>query len=81
MLTESHPDLVTRWCHRPGQGCSKVKRAAEAISEALAVPEPDVEAENELEARWCYRPGQGCSKAKRAADALAKAAADAVAEL
>lgn len=72
-------ELVTRFCHRPGQGCSKLKRAADAAAEALAMAAPQAEAGDELVARWCHRPGQGCSKAKRAADALADAVADAYA--
>lgn len=70
-------EAIQRFCHRPGQGCSKLKRAAEAAAEALAVPEPAAEAEAEPWRRFCHRPGQGCSKAKRAAEALADAIADA----
>ena len=59
------------FCYRPGEPCSKMKRAAEAIAEAVADAEP--------EARhvWCYRPGEPCSKAKRDALALAEAVAEA----
>ena len=68
-----------RFCHRPGQVCSKVKRAADAAADALAMPEPEAEADPWFR-RFCHRPGQVCSKAKRAADALADAIADANAE-
>jgi hypothetical protein len=80
MLTHT-PEAIQHFCRTPGQGCYKVKRAAEAIADALAEPE----AEAGLDARgiqhFCRTPGQGCYKAKRAADALAKAAADAAADL
>lgn len=74
-------EAIIHFCHRPGQGCSKVKRAAEAIAEALAQPEPEAEADAEPIRHFCHRPGQGCSKAKRAADELAKAAEEAVSSL
>ncbi len=82
MLTIS-PEVIRRFCHRPGQGCSKVKRAANAIADALAEPEAEAGPNADARAiqRFCHRPGQGCSKAKRASDALAKAAADAAADL
>ena len=70
-----------RFCHLPGQVCSKVKRAADAAADALAMPEPEADADaNPWFRRFCHRPGQVCSKAKRAADALADAIADANAE-
>ena len=80
MLTR-FAEAIIHFCHRPGQSCSKVKRAADAIADALAVAEPAPEADAEPIRHFCHRPGQGCSKAKRAADQLSKAAADAVAEL
>lgn len=74
-------DAMERFCHLPGMGCSKVKRAAEAIADALAVPEPEADAEAEPFRRYCHLPGQGCSKAKRAAEEFKRAAEDAVAAL
>jgi hypothetical protein len=80
MLTHT-PEAILHFCRRPGQGCFKVKRAAEAVAEALAEPEPAAEPEAIAIDHFCRRPGQGCYKAKRAAEALAKAAADAAADL
>lgn len=78
---EADAAAFRRFCHRPGQVCSKVKRAADAAADALAEPEPEAEAEADpWFRRFCHRPGQSCSKAKRAADALADAIADANAE-
>lgn len=89
---EPVPDAEATWrfCQRPGQGCHKLKRAAEAAAEALAAAEPEPfctrvgqgckrDAKAEADWRFCQRPGQGCHKAKRAADALANAVADAMA--
>ena len=59
-------------CGRRGQPCGKVKRAAEAVAEAVAVPEP--------EAYGCGRRGQPCGKVKRAAEAFAEALAEPNAE-
>ncbi|KAK8218426.1 hypothetical protein IWZ01DRAFT_563769 [Phyllosticta capitalensis] len=61
------------FCYFPGEPCSKVKRAAEAVTEALALPEPEAEATKTKGLHFCYFPGEPCSKAKRAADALADA--------
>ena len=74
---EAEPDATTthHFCYRPGQPCSKLKRAAEAVSEAMAAPEASADAYH----HFCYRPGQPCSKAKRDALALAEAVADAYA--
>ena len=58
-----------------GNGYSKVKRAAEAIAEALAEPEPVPEAHWN---RWCHKPGQSCNNKRRAADELLEAAHSAV---
>ena len=52
-----------------------MKRAAEAVADALAAPMADAEAE--AIHRFCYRPGEPCSKAKRDALALAEAVAEA----
>ncbi len=71
-------EAIQHFCHRPGQGCSKLKRAADAAAEALALAAPNPEADARIQ-HFCHRPGQGCSKAKRAADALAEAVADAYA--
>lgn len=80
---EAGPDAaaearIRHFCHRPGQSCGKVKRAAEAAAEALAMPEAGPEADPRIH-RFCHRPGQSCGKAKRAAEALADAVADAYA--
>lgn len=69
-------EAIQRFCHRPGQGCSKLKRAADAAADALAFAAPIADADAGIQ-RFCHRPGQGCSKAKRAAEALADAIADA----
>lgn len=56
-----------RYCHLPGQGCGKLKRAADAAAEALAIAEP--------------HPGPHAEpfrKLKRAAEDLSKAAEDAM---
>ena len=50
----------------------QVKRAAEAIAEALAAPAPFKNSQI-----WCYRPGEACYKAKRDALALASVFAQA----
>ena len=63
------------FCYRPGEPCSKLKRAAEAVADALAAPLPGPEAD--ARHRFCYRPGEPCSKAKRDALALAEAVAEA----
>lgn len=55
-------------CGERGQPCGKLRRAAEAIAEAVAVPESEA---------WdwgCGERGQPCGKAKRDALALAHAA-------
>ncbi|KAK8168308.1 hypothetical protein IWX90DRAFT_412081 [Phyllosticta citrichinensis] len=49
----------------------RVKRAADAIADALAAPEADAEAGYGFKWRFCVKPGQLCRKAKRAAEALA----------
>ena len=68
--TDADPEEVHRFCYGPGEPCSKVKRAAEAIAAAIAepaaVPEPEAEAQH----RWCYQTGEPCSKHKRALDGL-----------
>lgn len=72
-------EAIRHFCHRPGQGCSKLKRAADAAAEALAMAAPDAEADASPIRHFCHRPGQGCSKAKRSAEALAEAIAEAYA--
>ncbi|KFY11495.1 hypothetical protein V492_04429 [Pseudogymnoascus sp. VKM F-4246] len=67
-------------CWLPGQPCGKVKRAAEAISSALAEEHTKRAANAEAEA-ICWLPGQPCGKAKRNAEALAEAAAVALASM
>ena len=76
---EAGPDAAAfrRYCHMPGQGCAKLKRAADAAAEALAVAEPNPGPDAEPFRRYCHMPGQGCAKAKRSADALAEAVAKA----
>ena len=64
-----------QWCYRPGEPCSKLKRAANAAAEAIAGPLPGPDADPWHV--WCYRPGEPCSKAKRDALALAEAVAEA----
>ncbi|KAK5201122.1 hypothetical protein LTR16_003740, partial [Cryomyces antarcticus] len=54
---------------------AKLKRAADAAAEALAIAEPEPEAFR----IFCHLPGQGCSKAKRSAEAVADAVAKAYA--
>ena len=78
VLTRRHLDAFRRFCHGPGQHCSKVKRAAEAIADALAEPEPEADPKAEPFRRFCHMPGQRCSKAKRAADDLHQAAEEAL---
>ena len=74
-------EAIEHFCRTPGQGCYKVKRAAEAITEALAEPEADADPDVSAIQHFCRTPGQSCYKAKRAAEALAKVAADAAADL
>jgi hypothetical protein len=82
-------DNDKRWCYRPGQGCWKAKRAAEAVAEALSgeiavdgFAKRDAEPSAEENARrWCYRPGQGCWKAKRDLSAIGVMARDVMAAL
>ncbi len=81
-VTVSNPaadaETVHQFCSRSGQPCGKMKRAAEAVAEALAEPAPLPEAEAEAARnRWCWRPGQPCNKAKRDALAIAEAFAEA----
>ncbi|KAI9923528.1 hypothetical protein ASPWEDRAFT_26227 [Aspergillus wentii DTO 134E9] len=65
---------MEKWCAYPGQGCSVMKRAADATNdikrsaEALAKAMPD--ASPDALQKWCYLPGQGCHKIKRAAEAV-----------
>ena len=67
-------DAIHHFCYRPGEPCTKLKRAADAVADALPAPVPEADAAIH---RFCYRPGQPCSKAKRDALALAEAVADA----
>ena len=73
---EPDAEAIIHFCHRPGQSCGKLKRAADAAAEALALADP--EADPRI-IHFCHRPGQSCGKAKRAADALANAVAEAAA--
>lgn len=74
-------EVFRRYCHLPGQYCGKVKRAAAAIADALAEPEPAADPKAEPFRRFCHMAGQGCAKAKRGAQDLTQAAEDAVANL
>ena len=67
-------DAINHFCYRPGEPCTKLKRAADAVADALAAPAPAADARVH---HFCYRPGEACSKAKRDALALAEAVADA----
>ncbi|KAF9886181.1 hypothetical protein FE257_011904 [Aspergillus nanangensis] len=77
---------MQKWCWLPGQGCYKLKRAADVSgdvrrsAEALAEAMPDTSPEGLPQ--WCWLPGQGCQKVKRAAEAVdhVKRSADALAE-
>lgn len=61
-------ESINQFCSQPGQPCLKMKRAAEAVGEALAEP---------ARHHWCWLIGQPCNKAKRSAVAVAEAFADA----
>ena len=62
------------FCHRSDQPCAKLKRAADAATEAMALPEalPDLDA-RDASHQFCYRSGQPCAVARRSALALAEA--------
>ncbi|MCJ1412892.1 putative serine/threonine protein phosphatase [Ptychographa xylographoides] len=66
-------EAVHRWCYRVGEPCNKLKRAADAIAEAVAEPVPEAAPVH----RWCYRVGEPCNKAKRDALSMAEALAEA----
>ncbi|KAK3718904.1 hypothetical protein LTR37_004820 [Vermiconidia calcicola] len=53
------------YCSTPGSACHTVKRAAHAISEALA------EARASATSTWCAAPGAPCDKAASAIDEIA----------
>ncbi len=76
LATSPAPALELRdpqkWCHRVGEPCAKIKRAAEAIAEAF--PHPDMSPEMIVR---CYGAGGACNIAKREALALAEAVAEA----
>ena len=73
----AEPD-ANNWCHRRGEPCSKMKRAANAAAEALAAAEPGPISDADAAARnWCWRRGEPCSRAKRDAVSLAEAVAEA----
>lgn len=76
---DASPEAFHRYCHLPGMGCNKLKRAAEAAAEALAAAEAAPEPSAEPFHRYCHLPGMGCNKAKRSAEALAEAVAKAYA--
>jgi len=63
---------VSHWCYRPGEPCSKTKRAAEALAAAIAEPNAQPDAEADPVHHFCYRPGEPCSKHKRALEQLSR---------
>ena len=73
---DASPDAETvrHFCSRSGQPCSKLKRAANAVAEAMALPDapPGPEDVNETAKRSCYGSGQPCALARRSALALAQ---------
>ena len=74
---ESDLEAINQFCSQPDQPCLKMKRAAEAVAEALAEPAPIPEAEARRHHVWCWLVGQPCNKAKRSAVAVAEAFANA----
>lgn len=68
-LTKPHLEAKRRYrgqfCYRRGEACAKVKRAAAAIAEAIAEPEP-----RKYRGQFCYRVGEACAKNKRALEDL-----------
>lgn len=58
-----------RWCFFTGEPCSKMKRAAEPLAEAIAAPLAEALAEPHRH-KWCWFIGQPCNKIKRALDDL-----------
>ena len=38
LAADAEADALNSWCHRKGESCWKVKRAAEALADALAEP-------------------------------------------
>lgn len=76
--SESDVESINQFCSGPGQPCLKMKRAAEAVAEALAEPAPLPEAGADARRHhWCWFIGQPCNKAKRNAIAVADAFAEA----
>ena len=49
------------FCHKNGEACNKLKRAAAAAAEAIAEPG---------KAHFCHIGGEPCTKAKRSLDDL-----------
>ena len=72
VAAKAAPQPGYHFCYRPGEPCTKLKRAADAVAEALA--HPGMEARTN---HFCYRPGEPCTKAKREALAMAEAVAEA----
>lgn len=62
--------LVHHVCHQAGETCTKVKRAAEAIANAIAEPVPAPQPGAEAAHRICFGSGELCIKHKRALDSL-----------
>ena len=58
------------FCDSAEGPCTKVKRAAEAIAEAVAEPLADTASGHRKRHVWCHRPGEPCWKAKRGIEAL-----------
>ena len=63
VFAEAEPKIKSRYglCGFPGMTCHKTKRAAEAVSNALAIAEPKIKSRYGL----CGWPGITCAKAKR----------------
>lgn len=77
--SEADIESINQYCSQPDQPCLKMKRAAEAVADALAEPAPlpEAEADAHHSHRWCFFTGEPCFKAKRSAIAVAEAFADA----
>jgi hypothetical protein len=67
-------EAVSQFCSRFGQPCSKLKRVANAVAEAMAVPDtlPGPEDVNGTANHYCYGSRQPCALARRSALAIAQ---------
>jgi hypothetical protein len=66
VIAAASADPDPRRCWRPGQPCSKLKRAVDVASQILDEPVDVASAE----AKACFASGQPCAKARRAEDSL-----------